>query len=67
MTTTAFPLIHEVTAEQLDKALLPLTTAGKLDVRYSETMRTMFYRAPGGRLIALTRDGKHYANVEAAA
>ena len=65
MTATIFPMIHEVTPEQLDKALLPLTTAGLLQVRYSEAQRTTIYRTPSGRLVGMTKDGKHFAPVAA--
>lgn len=60
-----FSIIKEVSQEQLDKALLPLTTAGHLGVRYSAAQATTFYTAPGGRVIGMTRGGKHYAEVAA--
>ena len=58
-------MIQQVTLEQLDKKLLPLTTAGLLQVRYSEAQSTTFYSAPSGRVVAMTRDGKHFAQVMA--
>lgn len=58
-------MIQQVTPEQLDKTLLPLTTNGILQVRYSEAQATTFYSDPEGRTVAITRAGKHYAEVAA--
>lgn len=55
--------ISEVTLEQLDKQLLPLTMHGLLEVHYSAAQATTFYKTPSGRMVGMTCKGHHYAQV----
>ena len=55
--------MSEVSLEQLDKQLLPLTQHGLLEVRYSAAQATTFYSTPSGRMVGMTCKGHHYAQV----
>lgn len=55
--------IGEITLEQLDEQLLPLTQHGLLEVHYSAAQAATFYSTPSGRMVGMTCKGKHYAQV----
>lgn len=52
--------IIAVTTEQLDKILLPLTTAGRLRTRYNTATTATEYRA-GRRIVAVSVGSHHFA------